>query len=112
MLSMAGGTVDYTDLSENVLEAALRRELFEEIGVTVSEDIRYVESKHFVTDSGERVMDIVFMAEYTSVEPTAISADEVESVQWMTLEEIRQYSKTPVWIRESIGNAERIRRND
>jgi len=110
MLSMVGGIVEYSDSESDVLEAAMRREIMEEVGIKVSDQIQYLESKHFTSDNGERVLDIVFMAEYLSGEPTAISVDEVESVQWMTMEEIRQHPKTPPWIVQSMERAEIARK--
>lgn len=110
MLSMVGGTVEYTDSDESVLEDAVRREVLEEVGVSLSGTIEYLESKHFITSDGQRVLDIVFMADYLSGEPRAISTDEVESVQWMTLEEIQKHPQTPAWIRQSMKIADRARK--
>ncbi len=107
-LAMVGGTVDFSDTSDNVLECALRRELMEEVGVTVGNTLKYVESKSFVTQNGTTVIDIVFLGEYASGEPTVIDPDEVESVQWMTLKEIETHPKTPPWILQSIRLTERM----
>lgn len=108
-LSMPGGTAEYRDSDDKTLEHALRRELKEEVGVTVSDTMRYLESKHFTTDAGEHVMDIVFMAEYASGEAAPISVDEVDSVHWMTISEILAHPKTPPWIRQSMLLAEAAR---
>lgn len=102
MLSMVGGIVEYSDSAEDTLEAAVRREVMEEVGVTLSDRMDYLESKHFITDDGQRVLDIVFIADHASGEPRAISADEVESVEWMTLDEIRSHTKVPPWILKSM----------
>lgn len=105
-LSMAGGTVEYVDTSDQILEHALRRELLEEIGVEVGA-FTYIESKSFVTKKGNTVLDIVFAAPYVSGTPTAMSKDEVESVSWMTLVEIESHPKAPVWTLQSMRLAQK-----
>lgn len=108
-LSMVGGTVEHADAADNVLEEALRREILEEVGSTVKDDLRYVESKSFISDSGCRVIDIVFLAEFAGGEPRAILPDEVAAVHWMTLDEIIAHPKTPEWINQSMKIVEKMR---
>lgn len=108
-LSMVGGTVEYGDPSDNVLEVALRREILEEVGVSVSDGMRYVESKSFKSDAGRWVIDIVFLAEYASGEPTAVNPAEVAAVHWLNLDEILSHAKTPPWIAQSMRIAEKMR---
>lgn len=107
-ISMVGGKVEFDDNSNNTLEEALKREVLEEVGVVISDKMSYVESKSFVTNLGNHVMDIVFLCEYVSGSPKANSADEVEEVSWYTLEEIKQNEKTPPWILQSIQKAQEL----
>lgn len=104
-LSMVGGTVAHADESDQTLEEALRRELREEVGVEVGPLLRYVESKKFISDAGKCVLDIVFLATYSSGEPKALDAREVETVHWMTTDEILTHPNTPPWIRQSMIKA-------
>ncbi|MGE5540912.1 MAG: NUDIX hydrolase [Bacillota bacterium] len=107
-LSMPGGTVEVSDSNQNVLEEALRREVREEVGVEI-DDLQYLESKHFVTDKGERVLDVVFLCQYDSGEATAASPEEVVDVAWMSIDEIRTHPKVPLWIIQSMEAAEKRR---
>jgi 8-oxo-dGTP pyrophosphatase MutT (NUDIX family) len=45
----------------DVLEEPLRREVREEVGVELEDAPVYLESKSFVTDAGEPVIDIAFL---------------------------------------------------
>jgi 8-oxo-dGTP diphosphatase len=108
-LSMVGGTVDYADSQQNVLESGLLRELDEEVGVVAGTPMTYLESKSFLSDANKWVIDIVFMAPYASGEPAAIDADEVAWVGWLTLAEIEQHPATPPWIVQSMRLAEKAR---
>jgi 8-oxo-dGTP pyrophosphatase MutT (NUDIX family) len=70
---MVGGKVE-TKIGENeVLEETLRREVMEEVGVQVSDSLHFVESKSFISDIGQVVIDIVFLCKHKSGEPKCMS---------------------------------------
>jgi ADP-ribose pyrophosphatase YjhB (NUDIX family) len=108
-LAMPGGTVSYLDDSSSVLESALRRECLEETGVSIGESIRYVSSNHFQSDIGEKVLNIVFLAEYAEGEAAVKNLDEVSETSWLTLKEIEGHTMTPPWILASMQKAEKLR---
>jgi len=109
VLSLPGGKVEQAGNTTNVLEETLRRELLEEVGIQVQKEVAYVESNAFVADDGEPVINIVFLCRYKSGTPAAIDPDEVAAVQWLTAQEILTHPKAPVWMRQSIELAERVR---
>jgi ADP-ribose pyrophosphatase YjhB (NUDIX family) len=108
-LSMVGGKIDYTDSLTDTLEFGVKREILEEVNVQVSDKLEYVESKMFVSAKGNYVIDIVFIAEYTSGTPEAMLEDEVDDVSWLTLDEIKSNPNTPPWILASMEKAEAVR---
>jgi 8-oxo-dGTP diphosphatase len=87
----------------------VKREIYEEVDVKVKEHLNYVHSTSFVTDSGENVIDIVFLCEYESGEAIAKSPDEVESVNWMTVQQIYSHPNAPDYLKESIKRAENLK---
>ena len=109
LLSMVGGKVETKTDENNVLEETLRREIMEEVGVEVSKTVYYVESKSFISDEGQAVIDIVFLCKHKSGEPKCISADEVSEIYWMSSVEILEHKSAPIWLKESIEKAESIR---
>jgi len=88
----------------------VKREIFEEVGVNVKEQLHYVHNTSFVTDKGEHVVDVVFLAEYESGKAFSKSPDEVESVMWFTFDEIMEHPNSPHFLKESIALAEHRRR--
>lgn len=70
ILSNVGGKVEINKTENNVLEKTLIREIMEEVGIKISEKLYYVESKSFISDKGQTVVDIVFLCKYQSGEPT------------------------------------------
>lgn len=108
-LSMVGGTVTNADTAQDTLESALRREIAEEIGVTLDGTIHYLESKHFFSDENEQVLDVVFVTRFGGGTPKILNSDEVHSIHWMQFVEIESHEKTPPWILESMRKAEHLR---
>lgn len=105
LLSLVGGQVEMEGNSSEILERTIKREIMEEVGIEITDNITYVHSTMFVTDMGEHVIDIVFICEYDSGEPFAKSLDEVECVMWLSSEEIYNHPKAPIYLKESIERA-------
>ncbi|MBU9722727.1 MULTISPECIES: NUDIX hydrolase [Bacillaceae] len=107
LLSLVGGTCEQEGNSADILERTLHREVFEEIGVEV-ENLKYVNSSSFVSDSGRHVVDIVFLCHHKSGTPYAKSTEEVDEVVWMTTSEILNHEEIPRFLKENIKLAERV----
>lgn len=105
LLSLVGGKVDLEGNSSDILERTLKREMHEEVGVEVKDRMHYVHSTSFVTHAGENVVDVVFLCHYQSGEAYAKSPDEVDSVLWLTSDEIFNHPKAPIYLKESIKRA-------
>jgi 8-oxo-dGTP diphosphatase len=106
LLALVGGKVEQEGNSSDILERTVKREIYEEVNVKVKEQLKYIHSTSFVTDSGENVVDIVFLCEYESGEAVPKSPDEVEAVNWMTAQQILEHPNAPNYLKESIKRAE------
>ena len=95
-LSFPGGKVEAADGPDDALESTLRREIREEVGVEVDDEMRYVESHRFDTDDGKQVVGVTFLCRYRSGTPSADPA-EVQAVRWMTPEQVLR--DAPPWFR-------------
>ncbi|MEI5907377.1 NUDIX domain-containing protein [Bacillus spongiae] len=105
-LSLVGGKCEVEGVSSDILERTLKREIYEEVGSEVN-DLKYVNSSSFVTDSGINVIDIVFLCHHKLGEPYAKSSDEVEDVLWMTTSEILAHREIPAYLKKNIKLAEK-----
>jgi 8-oxo-dGTP pyrophosphatase MutT (NUDIX family) len=110
MLSLPGGKVEQAGAAVGVLEATLRRELREEVGVEIEDAPAYVDSTAFVADGGEAVINIVFLCRHRAGEAHPAASEEVAQVMWMTAAEALADPRTPPWTRRSVELAERRRR--
>lgn len=107
-LSLAGGKVEPGDGS---VERTIQRELFEEVGIEIKDEVTFVYSSTFQTEAGSDVINLVFLCEYADGTATGKSPEEVDAVHWLTYEEIMNHPKAPPWTRESIRRAEQVRRS-
>lgn len=109
-LCFPGGTIDWDGPLHNAIEQTARREVMEEVGITVDDPIVYVES-HTFGDAGPPVLDIVVLARSGTGEPWPKSPDEVAAVAWMTAGALRADGRTQTWTRLSLDLIE-ARRDD
>ena len=111
VLSFPGGKTETFDGPSDVLEATAVREVLEETGVRVSGGLQYIRSTTFVITGGEPAVDVLFLGEYKSGEPTIANTEEVANVQWMTPEEIILHPRTPPWLKVSVEQVESVRQS-
>ena len=102
VLAFPGGKVELEDGPSDVLERTARREVLEETGVGISGNLQYIRSETFVITGGQPAVDVLFLGDYESGEPTIADAAEVADIRWMTAEEILIHPRTPPWLRESV----------
>lgn len=107
-LAMPGGKVELSDVGDDIFEATARREVLEETGITISDDITYVESKLFIAEDGDPVIDVVMLCHYRSGEPMISDPGEVAAIEWMTSAAIYAHPKTLPWTRHSIELTETL----
>ena len=109
-LVFPGGKVEIEDGPDDVLESAVRREVLEETGITVSPGLEYVRSLFYALDDGSPVIDTLFFGHYKEGEPHITDNTEVAEVTWMTAGEILAHDKTPEWNRPDVLLVEALRR--
>ena len=101
-LAFPGGKVEGGDGPDSTLEAAVRREVGEETGVTVAPELEYVRSVRFTMVDGTPVVDVLFFGVYRTGEPAITAPDEVAEIRWMTAEEILAHERTPPWLKRDV----------
>jgi 8-oxo-dGTP diphosphatase len=107
MIALPGGKTEVEGNTTDILERTVRREIEEETGVIVSDNMRYIHNTSFVTAAGIHVINIVFLCRYESGEAKVIDSYEAAEVMWMTTEDILSDSAIEIWPKNSIHLAER-----
>jgi 8-oxo-dGTP diphosphatase len=109
MLALPGGKVEQDGAGVAVLEATLRRELREEVGVEAADDLVYVDSTAFVADDGQPVINVVFLCRHRAGDARPVASEEVAQVMWMSAAEVLADPRTPPWLSRSVELAEQRR---
>lgn len=111
-LTPPGGKLEATGGEQDILEATLRREVLEEVGVEVVDPV-YVESHAFEGQFDGRpivVVDLVFLCRYASGEPRAQDPEEVAGIEWLTADALRSDPRALPFTLASLDRVEEVRR--
>jgi 8-oxo-dGTP diphosphatase len=107
LLSFVGGKMEEMQNSDDALEATLRREVLEEIGIQVK-NIRYAYNTHFLASDGDKVLDVVFLCDYESGEARIEDIEEVADILYLSAEEILEHPKSPIWLKQGVERLEAL----
>ncbi len=105
LLSFPGGKVEEIDEQHewDILRLAAKREILEEVGLDLKDDLKYIISNYFVDSIGSHVIDTIF---HCKIEKTDLainaSAREVPEYYWLTEEEINQAHNAPEWLKKYV----------
>ncbi len=109
LLSFPGGKVDPEDESHpsDILQAAVKREIFEEVGLTLTDPIEYVFSTFFTGKNNTPIINSTFYCRLNNTLPTVtISPTEIARYAWMTSAEIMQAPNVSEWLLNYIQRIE------
>ncbi|WP_409293928.1 NUDIX hydrolase [Peribacillus sp. SCS-26] len=104
-LSLVGGKVEDAGTSYEILEETVKREIHEEVGIQIKDELKYVYSSSFAADDGSMVINTVFLCEYYSGEAFRKSPQEVGAIYWMSTKDVLENGNAPGWTKESIRRA-------
>ncbi|MBU5266616.1 NUDIX hydrolase [Virgibacillus proomii] len=108
-LSLVGGTVELEGFTRDILERTVKREIMEETGVEITEEVYYVHNTSFVTDDNVHVINIVFLCIWEKGVGKVKDLDELSEIYWMTTDEILKNDKAPDYLKDGINRAAKIK---
>ncbi len=91
--SIPGGKVESNGQEHDVLLKNIKKEILEEVGVEIFDDISLVHDNTFTRSNGDDVLALVFKCKYKSGE--AKSLEDTTDVKWIGKEEIDSYQFPP-----------------
>lgn len=109
VLAFPGGKVETQPGGSSPVEATVRRELEEELGIAVGR-VDYVTSGVFEADTGHHVINIITYCEDLGDTPTIRDPAEVAGVQWLTPTAIEDHPDAPPFLESYIDAIETYRR--
>lgn len=96
--------------TDDILEKNLHREICEEVGIEIYDDVKYIRSKSFTLDSNRTVIDIIFLCRYKEGIARCKSRDEVAAVYWMTLSEILENKQISDYVKQDLRKANKVKK--
>ena len=105
MLAFPGGGVEVTDVANgDILLQAAKREVFEEVGLTIIDPVYYATSSYFLlSHNNHPVINVVFYANLVKTTlQLKISTREVPQYAWLTQNEILAAPNCPPWLSISL----------
>ncbi|HRO65807.1 MAG TPA: NUDIX domain-containing protein [Candidatus Dojkabacteria bacterium] len=84
--SIPGGKVDDDGETVNILQETLKREVLEEVGVEITDEIDLVYNNSFKRSDGASVVGLTFLCHWKTGEAQPL--EEILEVGWFTLDEL------------------------
>lgn len=102
LLAFPGGKVEFSDGIDhaNIFLEAIKREVLEEVGITLLDPIKFITSSYFQDQSGTHVIDSIFYCKLETTDPTVIpSKKEAPYHAWMSYDAILDHHLAPMWLK-------------
>ncbi len=91
--SIPGGKVESIGEKHSILLKNIKKEILEEVGIEISDDIVLVHDNTFTRSNGDDVLALVFVCKYKSGEAKPL--EDTVNVKWIAKEEINDYEFPP-----------------
>jgi 8-oxo-dGTP diphosphatase len=105
LLAFPGGKVEEIDEQNewDILRLAAKREIREEVGLDLKDELKYITNNYFVDSIGAHVIDTIFHCKIEKTDLTInASPREVPEYYWLTVEEINQAHNAPQWLKKYV----------
>src|SRR3989344_2689691 len=103
--SIPGGKVELSE-GEQILEASLKKEVMEEVGVEIEDEITYLGSEGFYRISGHHVVGLTFLCRWKSGEAEPL--EDQDEIKWVTLDEFKEMKDMPDYLISRFGYLEQF----
>ena len=94
--SIPGGKVEKA-VGERRLEETLKKEVMEEVGIEIKNEVKLIYNDAFIRSSGDHVVMLTFLCDWKK--GAAKPLEDQEEVRWLTLSEILAMNDLPDYTR-------------
>jgi mutator protein MutT len=94
--TIPGGKIendDSTDEIFNIVEDTIKREVMEEVGVEINDEVILISNNTFRRSNGQMVLALIFLAKYKSGEPQPL--EDTINVEWVDSNELDNFEFPP-----------------
>lgn len=102
--SLPGGKVEESGEDRDTIEKTLKREIMEEVGLEIQDDIEFVYDNCFIRSDGAHVVMMTFLCGYKSGEARPL--EDTSEVRWLTLDELKSFKEAKEFLKIEIERLE------
>lgn len=98
--TLPGGKVEASGETEHVLETTLQKEILEEVGVNITNDIRLIYDNSFFRSDGVHVINLTFLCVWKSGDAKPL--EDTDEIRWLTIAELQSFAPLPDFLKKEI----------
>ena len=103
--SLPGGKIEDEIEEPNILQKTLRREIKEEVGIEITDDIELIYNNSFIRIDGAHVVILTFLCHYKSGEAKPL--EDTAETKWFTIEELKRLVGVEDFLKREISELEK-----
>jgi len=98
--SLPGGKIESEVEEPDILQKTLKKEIEEEVGVEIDDDIDLVYNNSFERVDGAHVISLTFLCHYKVGEAKPL--EDTAQIKWLSVEELKNFSEVEDFFRIEI----------
>jgi mutator protein MutT len=87
--SIPGGKIESVGEEHNILLKNIKKEILEEVGIEIFDDIILIHDNTFIRTNGDEVLALIFLCKYKSGEARPL--EDTMNVKWIRKDEINDF---------------------
>jgi ADP-ribose pyrophosphatase YjhB (NUDIX family) len=107
--SLPGGKIE-REIGKSILEKTLVKEIEEEVGIKVSEEISLVYNNMFQRVDGAFVLGLTFLCRYESGTPSAL--EDTTEIRWFSVNQLKRFKEAEDFLKIEIQHLVRYLSNN
>lgn len=108
--SLPGGKIEDEVEEPSILQKTLRREIKEEVGIDITDDVELIYNNSFLRVDGAHVVMLTFLCHYKSGE--AKPMEDTAEIRWFTIEELKKFNEAEDFLKKEINELENYLKNN
>jgi len=97
--SLPGGKVE-NEVMRDILQSTLKKEVFEEVGIEITDIIELIYNNSFIRSDGAHVVNLTFLCHWES--GIAQALEDTANVQWFSVKELRNFPDSEEYLQIEI----------
>lgn len=103
--SLPGGKVESTGEEKNILQKTLKKEIREEVGIEIEDNIEILYNNSFIRVDNAHVVNVTFLCHYKSGEAKPL--EDTAEIKWLTIDELKNFGEAEDFLKAEINELDK-----